>query len=1212
MPFLERNSKLLEFSSPPSCLEGYNATIVAYGQTGSGKTYTMGTSFTIKDENENGIIQRAVDHLFRGIAERQEAAKCAGQPVPEFKVTAQFLELYNEEIIDLLSDDKTRNFNIKIHEDENGSIYTIGSTSITVKSPENTLQCLQKGALSRQTGSTNMNAQSSRSHAIFTIFIKQQRVVQIDQLMETETADQQQRQPELDLKSQEFETLTAKFNFVDLAGSERLKRTGATGDRAKEGISINSGLLSLGNVISALGDKNKRALHVPYRDSKLTRLLQDSLGGNSRTLMIACISPSDRDFIETLGTLRYANRAKNIRNKVVANQDKSSQTISLLRKQIEQLELELQEYRQGKRIVNEDGTVQINDMYHENNLLQTEINNLKTRIKVLQDTNDRLVVKNTELLSERELHNWIVADESNRDIAEMVKNYITEIEELRTRLIEMEETSSQLRKQVHKNNNTLSVINYSMSINENFELTNANEIEEKNNEILDIAKSQLEHLKKLSSAYKKKKIVGDEAENINPHENSNSSNSNEDEISDEQEERDEMVLNCDTDEEDEENESPSPEQQLYSLSHEIEIKEKLIGEIEKNKRNLDILKDKYENQVKLLTDKISQIESERDQVLSMLNQNTEKAHRQAEEARVKEKYEKDTKELKEKLKKVQSMLKSHTARDQKNFEQKINTLRHEVTEMKKQKVKLVQKLKEETQKHRQLDLKNTKKIIQLTKQERVKDIKIKNLETERNRIKSQLKRKDEEMTRLKKSVKPLSDRAAGRASSKVNKFNSTFTFNQTVESSLYRSQVGGASYLPTKKAKEKWRDLESNISKLVMQKQNIIKEESKMESILSQRDELYLQLESTNKKLENALRNNQSDSYISELHDEIDGYHDNIKFLNQQLNECQSVIVMIEEQKEEIEHLDLNKFLCKSSYDEVYYLFEKLFSFGINSAMTAAQKQQQSRKLELKCKQLEDSKVIEHNLLTQMLDTTFLGDMDIGVPSQNELNLELMNDGAGDRVMNSTYIGLENKESNYIKAERPAIQTGSYSAFSGMAPSAIHSNQISNGVGVFKVPFPPLTPPLYQQPKFSEFIRDETEGETNHLAKVEEHIANLEKQHKLAQQFSTNSTSTSSLNYPYEPKEFKKEDYMNRARSRFTSSDPVSSSDSSNQLAAHSYGALKQELPPHAKPANSQQHHLSANHVDETTMSQSMISSNNHLKTGNGEIKRAPSAPSLK
>jgi hypothetical protein len=140
--------------------------------------------------------------------------------------------------------------------------------------------------------------------------------------------------------------LSAKFHFVDLAGSERLKRTLATGDRAKEGISINCGLLALGNVISALGDRSKKSSHVPYRDSKLTRLLQDSLGGNSRTVMIACVSPSDRDFVETLNTLKYANRARNIKNRVQVNQDKSSRTIASLRREIELLQLELLDFKQ--------------------------------------------------------------------------------------------------------------------------------------------------------------------------------------------------------------------------------------------------------------------------------------------------------------------------------------------------------------------------------------------------------------------------------------------------------------------------------------------------------------------------------------------------------------------------------------------------------------------------------------------------------------------------------------------------------------------------------------------------------------------------------------------------------------------------------------------------------------------------------------------------
>uniref|UniRef100_A0A1A8GYX3 Kinesin motor domain-containing protein n=2 Tax=Nothobranchius korthausae TaxID=1143690 RepID=A0A1A8GYX3_9TELE len=309
------------------CFEGYNATIFAYGQTGSGKTYTMGTGFDINiGEEELGIIPRAVNHLFRGIEERRQAATEQGRPIPEFKINAQFLELYNEEVLDLF--DTTRDLetrrqksNIKIHEDASGGIYTVGVTTRTVSSAVEMMQCLKLGALSRTTASTQMNVQSSRSHAIFTIHLCQVRVCSADN--SDNTTD---NRLVADSEINEFETLTAKFHFVDLAGSERLKRTGATGDRAKEGISINCGLLALGNVISALGDRSKRSTHVPYRDSKLTRLLQDSLGGNSQTMMIACISPSDRDFMETLNTLKYANRARNIKNKETIDAQRSRLT----------------------------------------------------------------------------------------------------------------------------------------------------------------------------------------------------------------------------------------------------------------------------------------------------------------------------------------------------------------------------------------------------------------------------------------------------------------------------------------------------------------------------------------------------------------------------------------------------------------------------------------------------------------------------------------------------------------------------------------------------------------------------------------------------------------------------------------------------------------------------------------------------------------------
>ncbi|XP_019861180.1 PREDICTED: kinesin-like protein KIF21A [Amphimedon queenslandica] len=218
------------------CFSGLNATVLAYGQTGSGKTYTMGTGFDVTVlPDEQGVVPRAVHHLFNGINSRiQDAIKEKRDP-PQFDVSAQFLELYNEEIIDLFdpSRDTSNSKRLKIHETHEGVIYVDGAVVQSVKSESETLDALKRGALSRTVGSTNMNAQSSRSHAIFTISVSQKRPV----LQSTDASDS--------AGSQDWETLTAKFHFVDLAGSERLKRTGATGERAKEGISINCGLVSI-------------------------------------------------------------------------------------------------------------------------------------------------------------------------------------------------------------------------------------------------------------------------------------------------------------------------------------------------------------------------------------------------------------------------------------------------------------------------------------------------------------------------------------------------------------------------------------------------------------------------------------------------------------------------------------------------------------------------------------------------------------------------------------------------------------------------------------------------------------------------------------------------------------------------------------------------------------------------------------------------------
>lgn len=317
--------------------QGYNATVLAYGQTGSGKTYTMGTGF--RDGVQTGIIPQVMNVLFSKIETLKHET--------EFQLHVSFIEILKEEVRDLLDPSflsKPEGANghapkvaipgkppIQIRESSNGVITLAGSTEISVSTLKQMAACLEQGSLSRATGSTNMNNQSSRSHAIFTITLEQMR--KLNRSCSGNGLN--------DSMNEDY--LCAKLHLVDLAGSERAKRTGSDGLRFKEGVHINKGLLALGNVISALGDEKKRkeGLHVPYRDSKLTRLLQDSLGGNSRTVMIACISPADINAEETLNTLKYANRARNIQNKPIVNRDPMSNEMLKMRQQLEYLQAEL-------------------------------------------------------------------------------------------------------------------------------------------------------------------------------------------------------------------------------------------------------------------------------------------------------------------------------------------------------------------------------------------------------------------------------------------------------------------------------------------------------------------------------------------------------------------------------------------------------------------------------------------------------------------------------------------------------------------------------------------------------------------------------------------------------------------------------------------------------------------------------------------------------
>ncbi|KNC96556.1 uncharacterized protein SPPG_08143 [Spizellomyces punctatus DAOM BR117] len=353
-------------------LEGFNATVLAYGQTGSGKTYSMGTGLeAVADPEHQGIVPRSIYHLF----DRLQAQAAASPEGFKYEVLVSFLELYNEELVDLLNarpkEGTTGWGGLSIREDGAGKIMWYGVKEQAVSSPEELLSVLEKGSLCRTTGSTDMNASSSRSHAIFSVILKQQKWVPRS-TAEEDGDGASGESPLEEITKQEgeehftptsvdptthpdgsFQHLLSKFHFVDLAGSERLKRTNAEGDRKKEGISINQGLLALGNVISALGDDTRKSahVHVPYRDSKLTRMLQDSLGGNSQTLMLACVSPSDTNYGETVNTLNYANRARNIKNKVVINQEWAGggntlaleREVRILRATVAQLKADIQD-----------------------------------------------------------------------------------------------------------------------------------------------------------------------------------------------------------------------------------------------------------------------------------------------------------------------------------------------------------------------------------------------------------------------------------------------------------------------------------------------------------------------------------------------------------------------------------------------------------------------------------------------------------------------------------------------------------------------------------------------------------------------------------------------------------------------------------------------------------------------------------------------------
>ena len=288
-----------------SALDGYSVTIFAYGQTGSGKTYTiMGRDDAINEKilsnnKYSGIMPKSINYIWSTVSTRQQ----------KFYIKVSFLEIYNEQINDLLN---PSNSNLQIRWDQKQGFFVEGLLVIECKKPEDIVEIILQGTKNRKKGSHDLNKDSSRSHSILTVYLIS----------------------EFQSGGESFKKY-GKISFVDLAGSERLKETHSKGGMLKETGNINKSLFVLGKVISSLTDKKSTNQHIPYRDSKLTMLLMDSIGGTAKTHMIACISPSSVYSDETMSTLNYASRTMNIKNKPLVQMDSKEKAAEGLKEENE-------------------------------------------------------------------------------------------------------------------------------------------------------------------------------------------------------------------------------------------------------------------------------------------------------------------------------------------------------------------------------------------------------------------------------------------------------------------------------------------------------------------------------------------------------------------------------------------------------------------------------------------------------------------------------------------------------------------------------------------------------------------------------------------------------------------------------------------------------------------------------------------------------------
>ncbi len=401
-----------------SIFQGYNGTVFAYGQTGCGKTYTM--MGITNDPNLRGVIPNAFEHIFNYIKNEETTKK--------FLLRCSFVEIYNEEVRDLLiSNKKNDNKSLDIRDDPKKGTIIKDLTYITLKSTNEIQIALDKGNKNRHVGATSMNDQSSRSHSLFTVYLE---------IQEGSEKNKKIR--------------SGKLNLVDLAGSERVGKTNATGKTFDEGKKINLSLTALGSVIDALSSNRK---HIPYKDSKLTRLLSDSLGGNTKTVMFANVSPASFNYDETVGTLRYASRAKLIKNAPKINEDPKDALLRKYEEEIKNLK-SLLEGNSNNLNNNLNNNVNVN-VKKNNKMDQNEKELLLKKIAELEKNlidSDKIINENLDEneIKQNELKRKEIEEEKIK-FKQFRENQLKKCEEMEKKFLELEKEKKEQEKKLQNN-----------------------------------------------------------------------------------------------------------------------------------------------------------------------------------------------------------------------------------------------------------------------------------------------------------------------------------------------------------------------------------------------------------------------------------------------------------------------------------------------------------------------------------------------------------------------------------------------------------------------------------------------------------------------------------------------------------------------------------------------------------------------------------------